>query len=188
MADEYALLAQLKTWMGITTTDVDRDALLTLALTSASRFIDEHCGRRFFLDPSATERTFVTSSGGVLLLDDIGDEAGVLVTTGTVAAPVAVTDFDLLPRNAIARGWAAESISSATWAAGVTVRVTARWGWPAIPDQIVQATLIEAARIYKRKDSPEGVAGSSDWGAIRISRADPEVVALLAPFRFTKVA
>lgn len=188
MANEYAPIAQLKTWMGISTVDVDRDALLTLALASASRLIDEYCGRRFFLDDTPTERSFVGplhGDGLVLLVDDIGDADTIGIESGSAS----ITAFDLLPLNAIARGHAIEAIGRVGgWSAGATVRVTARWGWPVVPDQIAQATLIEAARIFKRKDSPEGVVGSADWGAIRMGRSDPEVVALLAPFRFVKVA
>ncbi|MDX2921298.1 hypothetical protein PV370_25695, partial [Streptomyces sp. NE06-03C] len=62
---------------------------------------------------------------------------------------------------------------------GAGVQVTARWGWPAVPDEIVQATLIQAARLYKRKDSPEGVTGSAEWGVVRLSRRDPDVWALI---------
>jgi hypothetical protein len=59
------------------------------------------------------------------------------------------------------------------------VRVTAKWGWPAVPDTVVQATLIQASRLYRRKDSPEGVLGSAEWGTVRLGRVDPDVYALI---------
>jgi hypothetical protein len=38
-------------------------------------------------------------------------------------------------------------------------------------------------RLYKRKDSPEGVLGTAEWGGpVRLSRVDPDVAALLTPF------
>jgi hypothetical protein len=43
----------------------------------------------------------------------------------------------------------------------------------------VQATLIQAARLYRRKDSPEGVTGSAEWGVVRLPRIDPDVSALI---------
>jgi hypothetical protein len=62
------------------------------------------------------------------------------------------------------------------------VRVTARWGWPAVPAQVAEATLRTAARAYRRKDSPDGVAGSSDWGLIRVPNLDPDVRQMLSIF------
>ena len=56
-----------------------------------------------------------------------------------------------------------------------------------VPDDIVQACLILSTRLFKRKDSPEGVAGFADFGAVRLSRMDPDVQALLNPFRIIPV-
>jgi hypothetical protein len=44
---------------------------------------------------------------------------------------------------------------------------------------IREATLIQALRLYKRKDSPEGVLGSAEWGTVRVSRLDPDVAKLV---------
>jgi hypothetical protein len=65
------------------------------------------------------------------------------------------------------------------------VRVTAKWGWPSVPDAVVQATILQAARLYRRRDSPQGVLGNAEWGAIRVSRLDPDVAALVWPFTLT---
>lgn len=44
------------------------------------------------------------------------------------------------------------------------------------------ACLMHAARLYKRKNSPEGVAGFGEFGTVRVSRFDPDVEDLLSPF------
>jgi hypothetical protein len=62
------------------------------------------------------------------------------------------------------------------------VRVTARWGWSAVPTAVKQATILLASRGFKRYDSALGVAGFGDLGAIRVSRTDPDVTALLEPY------
>jgi len=62
------------------------------------------------------------------------------------------------------------------------VQVTGNWGWDTVPTAITQATVILASRIYKRNDSPLGVAGFGDLGAIRVSRIDPDVQMLIQPF------
>jgi len=46
------------------------------------------------------------------------------------------------------------------------------------PD-VAQAVLLLAARLYKRRLSPEGVAGWQDLGAIRVQTKDPDIERLL---------
>jgi hypothetical protein len=51
-----------------------------------------------------------------------------------------------------------------------------------IPQSVRLAILIQAHRLSRRKDSPEGVAGfGPDGNAIRLTRLDPDVAELLAP-------
>jgi hypothetical protein len=47
--------------------------------------------------------------------------------------------------------------------------------------------VIQSSRIYKRLDSPLGVAGFGDLGAIRVGRAlDPDVEQLVMPYRIMR--
>lgn len=196
MANEYASLATLKLSLNIETSDTSRDTLLNQALTAASRAIDSATGRRFWQDPSATQRIYnprgrivCDDQGETLLVDDIGNTTGLIVETGPAAGPwTAVTGYETTPDNAIADGRAITGLlrpnSIWTWQRGSTtrIRVTALHGWPAVPDDIAQAALIQASRLYKRKDSPEGVMGSAEWGVVRLSRRDPDVWNLIEPF------
>jgi hypothetical protein len=45
--------------------------------------------------------------------------------------------------------------------------------------EVQQATLLLASRLYKRRLSPEGVAGWEDMGAVRIIARDPDIERLL---------
>lgn len=192
MANDYADLPTLKTHLNIQADDTTRDALLSKALASASRGIDRETGRRFYLDPAPVARTFRLagrtmrdSDGEHLLVDDIGSATGLVVETGSGASFAAVTTYETSPDNALLDGLPVTSLLRplSMWGYGTTrVRVTARWGWPAVPDEVVQATLIQAARLYRRKDSPEGVTGSAEWGVVRLSRVDPDVYALIKHF------
>jgi hypothetical protein len=96
------------------------------------------------------------------------------------------TGYDMLPENALADGWAIETLErvDSTWPVwgSTRVRVTATWGWPAVPDPIKDACLLLAARLFRRKDSPEGVTGFSDLGAIRVSRYDADYDNAIAPY------
>lgn len=50
------------------------------------------------------------------------------------------------------------------------------------PD-VTEAILLLAHRLYKRQQSPEGVAGWGDLGVVRILASDPDIEALLALHR-----
>ena len=63
------------------------------------------------------------------------------------------------------------------------MRPTARFGWPEVPGPVHRACIIWARRLYTRKDSPAGVLGFGDMGAVRLSVVDPDVRSLLDPFR-----
>lgn len=187
MANEYADLPTLKA--ALKATDTERDDLLNNALAAASRGIDATCGRRFYLDATATARTYTLTDrvvrdflGERLLIDDIGDDAGLVVEIGAAGAWTELTGYESAPDNALVRDRPITALTrtSGSWGGGATrVRVTAQWGWPAVPDEVVQATLIQALRLFRRKDSPEGVTGSAEWGVVRLPRVDPDVYALI---------
>jgi hypothetical protein len=66
------------------------------------------------------------------------------------------------------------------------VQVSATWGWPAVPDEVVQAAYILSLDLFKMKDNPFGVAGVAEFGVMRI-RQNPQLEMLLAEFRRTRV-
>lgn len=45
--------------------------------------------------------------------------------------------------------------------------------------EVVNAVLLLAARLYKRRLSPEGVAGWEDMGAVRVVARDPDIERLI---------
>ena len=64
------------------------------------------------------------------------------------------------------------------------IKVVGVYGWPSIPIAIKQACIIQASRIYKRLDSPMGIVGFGDMGAIRVSnQLDPDVAQLVMPYK-----
>jgi hypothetical protein len=192
VANEYVTLEELKAQLGIEADDATRDALLNRARSSASRSIDKTTGRRFWLDETAVQRVFNPrgnivreDDGDLFLVDDIGDAAGLIVETGSGSSWAAVTDYETHPDNALADGKPVTALLRplGTWGIATTrLRVTARFGWPSVPDDIVEAAMIQASRLYKRKDSPEGIIGSAEWGVRNLSRRDPDVWALIEPY------
>jgi hypothetical protein len=190
MAEDYTDLATLKTQLGIT--DSARDTLLSKAITAASRAIDDKTGRRFWLDPEPSARIYnphgrvvCDERGELFLVDDIGAVDDLVVEIGTPGSWTVIVDYETYPDNALAKGKPITGLLLATgvWGTARTrVRVTERWGWPVIPDAVEQGSRLQAGRLYRRKDSPEGVAGSAEWGLVRVPRLDPDVLALIEPY------
>lgn len=193
MANEYGTLTALKKRLGIEADDTTRDDDLNSALSAASRgIIDKVTGRRFWLDAAPVVRTYrlagrvvCDADGELLLVDDIGSVTGLVVEAGSGTSFTAVTGYETSPDNALADGLAITGLRrvSGSWGAATgRVRVTARFGWPTVPPDITEAALIQASRLYKRKDSPEGIIGSAEWGVRNLSRRDPDVWNLIEPY------
>lgn len=195
----YATLAELRDWVGIPAGDAADDARLTLALDAASALIDAYTDRYFTPDASVVARDWVATDARVLDVGGISSTSGLIVATdtnddGTYETVWATTDYRLEPTNAATEGRPWTRIV----AVGPTnrfptspgrlypgVRVTARGGWPAVPAAVRQATLIQAAFLWGRKDSRFGVAGSPEFGnEMRVeSSLDRTAQALLRPYR-----
>jgi len=43
------------------------------------------------------------------------------------------------------------------------------------------AVIMQAARVWRRRDTPEGVIAFDELGAVRVSRLDPDVAEMLRP-------
>lgn len=190
---EYATLAELKAFITMDATVVDRDDLLTIALDAAHDDLEGDCGRRFYLDAAATARTYdpadrIVADRGrrTLLVDDIGSETGLVIETGVTTWTAVTGTVEYRPENAIVRGRAITSLMTPTglWPTDpfTRVRVTARWGWPAVPARVKAATLLQASRIFERRNSPQGVVGTADWGQINVRRSDPDYMGLISQF------
>lgn len=190
---EYADLAELKAFITMDVGTVDRDDLLTIALDAAHDDLEGDCGRRFYLDASATARTYdpadrlvVDRGRQFLLVDDIGSMTDLTVETGVTTWTAVTGTVEYRPENALVRGRAITSLMTPTglWPTDpfTRVRVTARWGWPAVPPRVKAATLLSASRYYARRNSPQGVVGTADWGQITVRRSDPDYMAMISQF------
>lgn len=171
IVDGYATLPEVKAELRLTTT-VD-DARIERAIEAASRAIDNATRRKFTATTGA--RVF-RSWGGQVIIDDASavtlvEESSDQSTWSTVAA-TAYTPNARPPIRRLAR------LDSVEWLS--FVRVTATWGTATIPAEIHTACLIQAIRLFKRPDTPEGVL-VGDFGAARLARIDPDVLALVRP-------
>jgi hypothetical protein len=178
--------------------DVADDAQIALALATASRAIDARCARQFGRVAVAEAREYTprwsrSRSGWRVPIDDLTTSTGLVVKVdqdGDDTYETTVTGYRLRPYNAAASGWPWTELlipsTAVTSVAGTgSVQVTARWGWPGVPDAIRQACLLQASRLLARRDAPFGVAGSPETGSeIRLlSRLDPDVAVAVEPYR-----
>jgi hypothetical protein len=190
----YITLANLKTYLKID--DSVEDTLLESIIESASRSIDKIANRRFYLDGSASVRTYRPNNVVMSIVDDFGSTTGLVVKTdpddtGTYQTTLTLnSDFIVEPTNAAAKGrpWTTITIVGSTGFSLPTdlrpqLEVTARWGWPTVPDDIEQATYILSADLYKRKDSIGGVLGLSELGAIRMSPLGRDIAAMVRAYK-----
>jgi len=187
----YATLLDVKNALRIT--DNLDDSLLETAIESASRMVDGFTARTF-TNAGTAIRNFAATDGINLIIDDAIEVIQVASTdeigsTYTIWKP---TDYQLEPLNDRVDGLYSpytgiRAVGDFTWPVvdqQALVRITAVYGFPAIPVAVKQATIIQASRLFKRLDSPLGVAGFGDMGAVRVSRfLDPDVEQLLMPYR-----
>lgn len=189
----YATLSEVKAAARIPSADTVDDALLETTIEAASRLIDGHCERRFFT--AGTEIRYYSADHHYWI--DVDDLAGTAITLETASdldgvydQTWTVSDYQLEPLNRTASGLAFPTMRIR--AVGdylfpidpeVGVKVTGVFGFgTAVPMAVKQACLIMSLRQFKRYDSPLGIT-FSELGGMRVGRMDPDVEALLRPFR-----
>lgn len=176
--DPYISRDVLKDVLGIT--DDSEDDLIDRALRGATQAINNRSGYSTFWNTGTVETRTIETLGRIvpnrtrgywklLLPDGIASVAGLLVAG--VTSPSAMDVRSGRPIEAIRI--AMQGSLPETYA------ITAIWGWPEVPDDIIMATQMQAHRYYKRRGSPEGMSGSAEWGVVRIPRLDPDVAAIL---------
>jgi len=200
----YATRNQVKAALRIGTADTIDDDLIDNCVGAASRLIDGYCNRRFWQSGTAEARVFQAEDSFYCSIDDIAGTAITLKTSsfadGNFDVTWSASDYQLEPLNGNLDGltWSYDKIRAvgdylfptvnANYGEQALVQVTAVFGWPAIPEPVTQATIIQASRIFKRYDSPLGVVGFGDLGQIRVSRyLDPDMAQLVEPYRRMRI-
>lgn len=192
---DYCTLAEFRARFASSSATAN-DASITAAITAASRLIDKKCGRTFtlasstavsdsvrYFTPEDPRRCYIDDLYSITSLetDDDGD--------GTIELTWAATDYVLLPTSSYF-GW------PYTWVEIMPegdytfpkrlrngVKITGKWGWAAVPDEIREATLLQSNRIWSRRGAPFGVLGANEFGAPTvITKLDPDIEVMVEPF------
>lgn len=196
----YCTLAQLKAELGVA--DTDDDTVLEDSITSASRAIDQWCGRRFYADGGDTTRYFSASSPSTVRLTGAPDGVDLISVTSVTADRTGNgsfsetytegTDFHLGPRSAAANGRPYTKLEvdlpGLPWPQGRDrIKVVGTFGWPsAHPPEVERATIALASQFYKQiREAPFGAASFDlEGGVLRMSRYLPgNVEMMVRPFR-----
>ena len=193
----YTTLALVKSSLGIPSSVSSEDTPINAAISAAQALIDNYTGRTFEVSATST-RTFLPRTASILDVDDIATATGLVVKidsdqNGSYEETLTVTTDFVLDGNDspyrtlinVNNGWPLSIYGRAT------VEVTAKFAYSeAAPDNIKQAALLMACRLYQRKASPLGFQAGSipEFGAVRISRNDPDVAALLQGVKLLGVA
>jgi hypothetical protein len=160
-------------------TDTGEDAEILVDLTAVSRWLEQELGTFFTRDAADVARDIIVPRTGPSLLLDAPLSAAptsVQVDTnndGVVDTTYAATDYRLLPLNAdkgpeprpydellIVEDWSTRP----QWQEGQLVRVTGRWGWPAVPEAIKRACIHLTAIL--RLETPRVQTQITDIGQV----------------------
>jgi hypothetical protein len=171
--------------------DVD-DVQVALAVTAASRAVDDYTHRQFGVTAAAELRSYTArpdyrSGYWVLAVDDFMTTVGLVIEVDGEA----VTTYRLGPKNAAQKGRPWTHIyftaESEFWPTGAEdeVDVTVPWGWTTTPATVTEATLLQGSRFLIRRNAPFGVAGSPELGnEMRLlSKVDPDVAVMLNAYK-----
>jgi hypothetical protein len=175
-ADEAALYGRLGS---------DDISTYEALLDAASRAVERFTRRQFNKTTSATARRFRPVDWRRVPVDDFHTVTGLVVTVdGTVWD---LANVDPRPWNGIVDGqpgWPFFNLIAAnrTWPRTATITVTAQWGWPAVPEGIIQATLDVAEAMFRtggsspvRSESIDGYSATYQLPADPVREVPPEM-------------
>jgi hypothetical protein len=189
----YTTLNEVKAALNLE--DSMDNAALEVAIATASRQIDDYCGRFFYKDGTEllpATRYYTPTDYWILPTDDFVSISEIATDDnfdrlyGTVWT---ADDSMFEPVNNPSRGWPMSRILAVgsyvfPWNLPQSVRVRGVFGWSAVPYEVKTAAKIQASRLFLRNQSPFGIAGNTDLGTVRLAaKLDADVEALLRPLR-----
>jgi hypothetical protein len=167
MADYITLLAYKERY-GVTVTD--KNVRLAEHITAASRKVDAITHRQFDVHTGAASVRYFRPTGcDLVFIDDAYEITAVAVDdsdAGTYSTVWATTDYETDPANGIGQdgqsGWPVTALRAIgtrgfPYLARRAVKVTAKWGWAAVPDAVQEATYLLASRLAYEVAVPGGI-------------------------------
>lgn len=175
----YLPVAEFKSATSIKGETKDED--VERALRAASRAIEKTTGRRYWKDEVDVTRVYTATSPSLVVIDDAAE----ILSVSTGGSVLSEGSWFAEPTNAPEHEkepflWIESNQSFPM--ARQAVQVTGKFGWPEVPYQVRQMTLIITSKLFKRtREAPFGIvtSGSLDGLALRITRDDPDLELLV---------
>jgi hypothetical protein len=190
----YTNLTDVKN--GLQIEDILDDTAIEAAILAASRMIDDYCQRSFYQEGTLANpvtKYYTPVNPWYLEIDDL-IEPTEIASRANQSGPFNTfwnldTDVMYEPVNNPENGRPVTRLLAVTryvfpYFFPQTVKITGVWGYSSVPYEVELACKIQASRLFIRKQSPFGIAGSVELGTVRLnSRLDPDVEILLKTFR-----
>lgn len=195
IGDAYSTAATYRGVIG--KTDTADDAAILVDLKAVSRYLEGKLGRWFTKDASDIARVYVVPyTGERLVVDDLSaaPTSVIIDLNGDGSwsdAALAATDYQAQPLNALLQpeAWPYTSLvmtpwgKYGKWSKDDRVQVTAKFGWPAVPDAVARATIHLTAIL--RLETPRATRRIEELGQAIEASADAQRIihGLIAQYR-----
>lgn len=202
LGDPYITLDELKDYLEIPRTDNVDDVRLNVARSAARETTESFCRRQFNdAGTPVSTRQFTSHTLRRAIIDDFSTTTGLVVRIGSRSSGFTTTwtldsDYYVGPVNQTRNErpdqayWRLNTLLNQRFTHATyrrdepNIEVDAQWGWSAVPQGVVEANLLMAARLYRRRDSPDGIVSGFEGAPVRVSwMLDPDAKRQLAPYR-----
>jgi hypothetical protein len=173
-------------------TDPSKIADVESAIETSSRSIEQYCGREFHQSASSP-RYFDTRDGYYVWIDDAVSVSLVEIDEGDSGVYTAATNYQLLPnggRDLLLGAVPYSSLKALTIDVWPTlndregaVKVTAVWGWAAVPTPVKRACAVYAHEMLRDREATFGGVLATTEGVAIGARIPQRVRDLLATYR-----
>lgn len=171
----YIAAADLKFQLGIETADTSFDPELERAAAGSDEAIDALCNRTFNLDGEDVERRYRIEATDLVEIDDLATPDTVSIDGVELTED---TDYTLEPLNAVLDGRPYTHIRLTRVTSGM-MAVEGKFGWPAVPARVIEASALLAPRLFKRREAPFGVVSFGEAQPVKIELSDPDIALML---------
>jgi hypothetical protein len=156
------------------------------------RAINSYCLRTFAVPTTATTRTFVPTDCYVIAVPDIANTTDLVIVDNGTTLTASEYQLEVSPGVVNQVGWDGRSVPytlirriTGSWymdyRGNDTLSITARWGWPATPDEVPRANKMLARDYLLARDASFGIVQVGDFS--RLIAANGQVRDLLYDLR-----
>ena len=188
----YCTLADMRSQLGLASTDTTEDTYIETMVEVTSREIDRWVGQ-FFYSTSSETRYFSSYDGVYVYTDPIQSVSAVTADTndnGTYDVTWTTTGsserYRLLPVNASVNSessWQILAVDGVWPTANSAIKIVGTFGWASVPRPVHAACLIQGSRLFHRRSAPFGIVEGQDAGMMTLRKLDPDVQKLLETYR-----